>query len=264
MSIEDLVELLHSVDHERVVTNDVISDSALEALLDRTLRKDKVGVDRAGFEEREREEDSLKAAAVSSAAAAAAAEHVGLFKVIAERDSRGNLIAADGQDKPKRDDSLTDDSPDGLVSVDKDKGDSPAEDSRDDPSSVDKENRPSKENEGHCDSVSRSEQTSAPGSGGAADEENQADRRSSSSPGPAPSSFSDQFRSSSVSSSATTTSSGSGSENADTADLSTGPGNVVITESVVGVATGGHGLEGEEEGVSRGSVSISAGSVETS
>ncbi len=101
MSMEDLVELLHSVDHEKVVSSTkdaVISDAALEALLDRTMNKDKppppppLPSDRlsAGFRERETEEDSLKTAANSAAAA-----HAGVFKVIAERDSKGNLIAGD-------------------------------------------------------------------------------------------------------------------------------------------------------------------------
>lgn len=85
LSIEDLVDLLHSVDHEKVVKSKdaVISDEALAALLDRTLTSDKMNSD-PGFKEKEKEDDSLKSAN--------SIVHSGLFKVIAERDSTGKLI----------------------------------------------------------------------------------------------------------------------------------------------------------------------------
>lgn len=85
LSIEDLVDLLHSVDHEKVVKSKdaVISDEALAALLDRTLTSDKMNSD-PGFKEKEKEDDSLKSAN--------SIVHLGLFKVIAERDSTGKLI----------------------------------------------------------------------------------------------------------------------------------------------------------------------------
>lgn len=77
LSIDDLVDLLHSVDHEKVVDSEdaVISDEALAALLNRTLQSDKI---------KEKDEDSLKST------------HLGIFKVIAERDSSGKLIGAEG------------------------------------------------------------------------------------------------------------------------------------------------------------------------
>ena len=88
LSIEDLVDLLHSVDHEKVVDckDAVISDQALEALLDRTLQgSSKAKSDPSSFREEQGGEDSLKSA--SSAAA-----HADVFKVIAERDSDGKLL----------------------------------------------------------------------------------------------------------------------------------------------------------------------------
>lgn len=77
LSIDDLVDLLHSVDHEKVVDseNAVISDEALAALLDRTLQ---------GNRATEEGEDNVKGAGSTA--------HSGVFKIIAERDSSGKLI----------------------------------------------------------------------------------------------------------------------------------------------------------------------------
>ena len=78
LSIDDLVDLLHSVDHEKIVDseNAVISDGALAALLDRTLQGDKATEEDA--------EGTLKGAGSIA--------HSGVFKIIAERDSSGKLV----------------------------------------------------------------------------------------------------------------------------------------------------------------------------
>ena len=75
LSIDDLIDLLHSVDHERVVSSNsaVISDKALEALLDRSLQNDK--------EVNKKDQDIVSTSS----------EHSSVFKVIAERDSHGNV-----------------------------------------------------------------------------------------------------------------------------------------------------------------------------
>ena len=65
LSLEDLTSLLHSVDHESIVDSHdaIISDKALEALLDRSPGAMKEGEGKG------------------------ASEHGGIFKVIAEQDS---------------------------------------------------------------------------------------------------------------------------------------------------------------------------------
>ena len=80
LSIDDLIDLLHSVDHEKVVNNQaaVISDEALAALLDRTMTSSN-------------QEGSSSSGELQ---ASAAAHYPVNFKVIAERDSRGNLTNA--------------------------------------------------------------------------------------------------------------------------------------------------------------------------
>ena len=86
ISIDDLVDLLHSVDHEKVVNQDaVISDNALAALLDRTLTNedDKTGENRM--------EDVDPHMTMGN--------HGDLFKVIAERDCQGKLICPGDEDK---------------------------------------------------------------------------------------------------------------------------------------------------------------------
>ena len=78
LSLEDLVDLLHSVDHDRVVrTSDaVISDTALKALLDRTYTPSNSCKGGGGGGEREGE-----------------GEHYGVFKVLTESDSdHGNIL----------------------------------------------------------------------------------------------------------------------------------------------------------------------------
>ena len=84
LSIDDLVDLLHSVDHEKIVDseNAVISDGALAALLDRTLQGDKATEEDA--------EGSLKGAGSIA--------HSGVFKIIAERDSSGKLVGEHSTD----------------------------------------------------------------------------------------------------------------------------------------------------------------------
>lgn len=74
LSIEDLVDLLDSVDHDKVVNSGdaVISDGALSALLDRDLN-----LDRSSKTKKKQKSG-----------------HSDLFKVIAERDANGNLIEA--------------------------------------------------------------------------------------------------------------------------------------------------------------------------
>ena len=83
ISLEDLVSLLHSVDHDEVVSNGdaVISDEALEALLDRSVGTEGKGngaIKAAGGEGSGRERDGGK--------------HGGVFKVILEQDSTRNVL----------------------------------------------------------------------------------------------------------------------------------------------------------------------------
>ena len=88
LSLEDLISLLQSVDHEREVDSSdaIISDKALEALLDRS-------VSQPGEGEREGERQSK--------------EIEGVFKVIHEQDSSGktlpsinNSTASDTENQP--------------------------------------------------------------------------------------------------------------------------------------------------------------------
>ena len=75
LSLEDLMDLLHSVDHERVVggSDAVISDGALAALLDRSFTSKKVG-------------------AAATRAEAKTNRHEEVFKVLEERDIHGNVL----------------------------------------------------------------------------------------------------------------------------------------------------------------------------
>lgn len=79
ISIDDLIDLLHSADHEKVVNNQdaVMSDEALAALLDRTMSA------------------STMAGSKTSSVQSMATNHSDVFKVIAERDSIENLISLD-------------------------------------------------------------------------------------------------------------------------------------------------------------------------
>ena len=80
LSLDDLVELLHSVDHHKVVDSRdaVISDEQLEALLDRTLT----------CQEKKKETES-------STSSGCSAGDQSLFRVIEERDAKGNVIRED-------------------------------------------------------------------------------------------------------------------------------------------------------------------------
>jgi len=87
LSIDDLIDLLHSVDHEKVVNNQaaVISDKALAALLDRTMT------------------NNLDGSGSSGQSQSSSGHYPVNFRVIAESDSRGNLVggtegADDGRD----------------------------------------------------------------------------------------------------------------------------------------------------------------------
>ena len=78
LSLDDLVELLHSVDHHKVVDNSggaVISDEQLEALLDRTLTSQEKN------KQKERSDQTSK--------------EQNLFRVIEERDAKGNVTRED-------------------------------------------------------------------------------------------------------------------------------------------------------------------------
>lgn len=78
LSLDDLVELLHSVDHHKVVDNSggaVISDEQLEALLDRTLTSQEKN------KQKEKSDQTLK--------------EQNLFRVIEERDAKGNVTRDD-------------------------------------------------------------------------------------------------------------------------------------------------------------------------
>lgn len=88
LSVEDLIDLMNSVDHQKVVNSRdaVISDESLVALLDRTLQSE-MNSD-LGFKERGKEKDNLKTASSTT--------HSGVFRVLSERDSSGKLIAAYG------------------------------------------------------------------------------------------------------------------------------------------------------------------------
>lgn len=86
LSIEDLVDLLHSVDHDKVVSSSdaVISDKALAALLDRTMSGSKQDLSSAGATEEAKKKMTVG--------------HSSVFRVIAERDSHGNLINGEDGD----------------------------------------------------------------------------------------------------------------------------------------------------------------------
>lgn len=81
LSLEDLTSLLHSVDHQKVVnSNDaIISDKALEVLLDRTFVKP--SGDGNGVEMKENESITNDVR-----------EHEAIFKVINEQDTPGNTL----------------------------------------------------------------------------------------------------------------------------------------------------------------------------
>ena len=76
LSLDDLIDLLHSVDHERVVGGNgaVISDDALMALLDRSFTSKKAET------------------AATTRAGANANRHDEVFKVLEERDVHGNVL----------------------------------------------------------------------------------------------------------------------------------------------------------------------------
>ena len=82
LSIDDLIDLLHSADHEKIVNNQdaVISDEALAALLDRTVQS----------------EDALTENKTTNInRLMSTSNHSCVFKVIAERDSSGTLMSSD-------------------------------------------------------------------------------------------------------------------------------------------------------------------------
>lgn len=91
-SLDDLVELLHSVDHHNVVDSSdaVVSDEQLEALLDRTLTS----------QEKKTNKENKTSTTCSS-------QPVGgdqsLFKVIEERDADGHVTRADADSAPTTD-----------------------------------------------------------------------------------------------------------------------------------------------------------------
>lgn len=69
LSVDDLVDLLKSVDHDKIVkSNDIISDSALEALLDRNFNHQK----------RPNEKDDIK--------------HDDIFKVVEEQNGSSSRV----------------------------------------------------------------------------------------------------------------------------------------------------------------------------
>ena len=79
LSLEDLASLLHSVDHEKVVESSdaIISDEALEALLDRSIQTGKEGGGGGGG---------------GGKREGGGGQHEGVFKVIDEQDSSGNTL----------------------------------------------------------------------------------------------------------------------------------------------------------------------------
>ena len=89
LSLDDLVELLHSVDHHKVVNSRdaVISDEQLEALLDRTLTS----------QEKKNKKKSTKSSSPS------AAGDQSLFRVIEERDVKGNITREGDNSAPTTD-----------------------------------------------------------------------------------------------------------------------------------------------------------------
>jgi hypothetical protein len=91
LSLDDLVELLQSVDHHKVVDSRdaVISDEQLEALLDRTLTSQ---------EKKIKNESSSKNSTHSSAPG-----DQSLFKVIEERDTKGNVMREGDDSAPTTD-----------------------------------------------------------------------------------------------------------------------------------------------------------------
>lgn len=261
MSIEDLVELLHSVDHEKVVSSKdaVISDAALEALLDRTLSKDKPSLsspsslpttDQSSFKERKDEGDTLTASASGSTnTGSSTVEHASIFKVIAERDSKGNLITSgDNQNEDHCQEEQLPFSGDAAPSTDSTVSTSEAE--NENPKNP-KGDLAHLGDRGSPDSTTSDEKAEKLGGSNAS----KSGTRKSLTPRP-PSTSSGSIRSSSVTSSTT------GSEGSDMM-------GVVITESVVGVCT--PTAEGERErgdgreDVSQGSsISTQAGPMETS
>ena len=81
LSLEDLTSLLHSVDHQKVVnSNDaIISDKALEVLLDRTFVKPSGDGNGVEMKENESVTNDVR-------------EHEAIFKVINEQDTPGNTL----------------------------------------------------------------------------------------------------------------------------------------------------------------------------
>ena len=91
LSLDDLVELLHSVDHHKVVDSGdaVISDEQLEALLDRTLTSQ---------EKKNKRESSSKSSDRPSVPG-----DQSLFRVIEERDTKGNITREGDDSAPTTD-----------------------------------------------------------------------------------------------------------------------------------------------------------------
>ena len=91
LSLDDLVELLHSVDHHKVVDSRdaVISDEQLEALLDRTLTNQE--------KKTKNESSSVKSNQPS------APGDQSLFRVIEERDAKGNITREGDNSVPTTD-----------------------------------------------------------------------------------------------------------------------------------------------------------------
>ena len=97
LSIDNLIDHLHSVDHDKVVSSSdaVISDEALEALLDRSMQL------QSGGKPAESDGDSLgsfgAAGGQEGAGSSSAGDHSDVFKVIAERDSSGEVSSGGGE-----------------------------------------------------------------------------------------------------------------------------------------------------------------------
>ena len=240
MSIDDLVELLHSVDHEVVNSKDaVISDSALEALLNRTLRKDKPGSSQTvGTEEKD-----------ASSGVPGSTEHTELFKVIAERDSKGNLVTGDQDKNSTGEDGVGGDPSLGSTASDRTEADPSLQRASSDRS--EEGTAADSTSTGTIEKRASVGDTNSIGSAESTEPEKQvkqADNRSSTSPDPASSTG---VRSSSVTSSTTTCSSG-----ADDAHTKASKG-VVITESVVGVCAAPSASGSGEGGGDKSESSIS-------
>ena len=88
LSLDDLSELLHSVDHDKVVNSDgqIISDEALAALLDRTVRTKPVTV-------------SPDQGSDTSKVAGEGTSHSGVFKVLEEI---GNVVHSKEESEDKK------------------------------------------------------------------------------------------------------------------------------------------------------------------